>query len=111
MDMFGNWNQDVQVFLEADCLKNGYPITDGNLLETLTEAESVYEEEGDAHRWWIDTFKVVKIGDKFIGYGWGKVTGDNGLSDTGWEFFKGSAVFCVPKTITNVIYVPKPSDG
>lgn len=50
------------------------------------ESVDVYEEETGSRRWWIDTFKVVKLGDLLIGFDYAKTTGDDSLSDIGWEF-------------------------
>ena len=108
MEINGKWNEEVRKILEEDCIKNGYPTTDKDLLEALTEAETVYEDNDQgSRRWWKDVFRVVKIGELFIGYDWAIVTGDRSLSDTGWEFNCNSAVIVVPKTITSVIYVEK----
>lgn len=61
-------------------------ITDSDILEILQEEDTIYEEHVDSHRWWEEWLNVVKIGDKFIGYFYGRANRDESVEDLGYEF-------------------------
>lgn len=107
MDTYGKWKEEVKEVIVAACIADGFEPTEGNLIETLTEADEFYRETVGSHRWWNDELRVVKIGDSFIGYLWANSTGDTGLGDLGWEFDLSSVIFYESKEIVKVVFVPK----
>lgn len=82
-------------------------ITDEIIIDTIRCAKKVWEGDEDEHRWWVNTFKVVKIGDMLIGFGNAKTTGDNSPSEVGWEFDPSTICEVEPKEVTTTVYVTK----
>ena len=61
-------------------------IIENNIIEYLIESDPIYEENVCSSRWWMNTFRVVKIGELLIGFDWAITTGDENARDKGWEF-------------------------
>jgi len=61
-------------------------IIEKNIIDYLSETEPIYEEDIGSSRWWMNTFRVIEIGDLLIGFEWATTTGDNNARDMGWEF-------------------------
>ena len=81
------------------------PSNDSELAEYLVYCnDKIHSEEVSEHRWWIETLDVTNIEGRLVGYGWGKTTGDNALSDLGWEFDWGTVGFVKAKQVTTTVY-------
>jgi hypothetical protein len=87
--------------------KEGYPIDDKSLIETLSESSTIYTEDYGSHRWWNDEFRVVEIDGMFIGYIWGVTTGDDSAENKGWKFDVDSIMEIDRKERIQVYYEKK----
>ena len=96
-------NKEIKKHLIAYNEKNGYPIDDESIGETLLEdGNIIYSEVTDSHRWWDDVFVVKKVDGMLIGYMDAKTTGGRSPWEVGWEFDEDTVckVKPVEKTIT-----------
>ena len=75
------------------------------LKEILLDAPVAWEGDEDEHRWIIYITRVVKIDDMYISYSWGKCTGDNSLTDAGFEWDWDFVHEVVPKKVEKTVYV------
>lgn len=83
-------NEEIKKYL-VHFLKNNEQwkdewLTDKGIIEYLIETDPIYEEDCGSSRWWMNTFRVVEVGSKLIGFEWATTTGDNNARDMGWEF-------------------------
>lgn len=104
MDTTGKLNPEIEKILEAHCIKNGWGTTGRDFVEVLTESREVYSEIGSAHRWYDEKFIVVKIDDKYIGYDYYQVAGDNSIFDMRLDFDLSSVCFCEEYQVTLTKY-------
>lgn len=74
--------------------------------EFLSDMDVIWKDNQGEHRWYIDEFRVVKIGDRLIGFMWGITTGDMGILEIGWEFNEDSICFVNGIEKTVVVYEP-----
>lgn len=79
-------NQKIKEHLIKYNTENGYSIEEESLIETLTEANVIYEKETSGSRWWNNYFRVVEIDGMFIGYKWAHAFRDETAEECGWEF-------------------------
>jgi hypothetical protein len=80
--------------------------TDGELIDILTEADTVFSKKVSGSRWWDNTQEVVRIGDKYFEYMGATTTGDMSAWEAGWEFDWSTVVEVEPyqETITITKY-------
>ena len=73
-----------------------------DIYECIAYLETVYSEEVSVRNWWIETFEVVQLGDRLIGFNSARATGENSPLEIGWEFNEDSICFVekYEKTIT-----------
>lgn len=64
-----------------------------DLLICELDPKRVHQEEIDSRRWWSDTFEVVEIMGKLVGYNGATTTGDDTPIEKGWEFDPNSLYF------------------
>lgn len=80
-------NEKVRAHVMAYALKEGWEIeNDKDLVEVITEADEVHSSIESSHRWYDDTWNVVKINGMLIGYAGYHITGDNSMFDMGLEY-------------------------
>lgn len=91
-------------FVKAFNAKNGWGTTTRDIFETLNESKRVFNGDRDDHRWWTTVSRVCEIEGKFIGYEYAECTGDDSLSDMGWEPDESSICFCEPYKVTQTLY-------
>ena len=87
--------------------KNGWGIEEQDIIETILEATTTYEEVFNERRHWNDIFAVCKIGGMLIGYNSATTTGDMNAEEKGWEFDPDSICEVVAKEVTKTTYVAK----
>ena len=97
---------NVKNYLIEHNEKNGHGTDLSDLMETLIDAPVVWEGEHDEHRWIIYFTRVGQVGDMFISYEYATCTGDNSLSDAGFEWDWDSVCECKPKEVKTIIYEP-----
>lgn len=79
-------NQKIKNHLIAFNQKEGYGITDKDLLETITETKPIFTQIIGKHRWYEDEFRVVEIDGMLIGYDGFHTTGDTSWRDMDLEY-------------------------
>lgn len=87
--------------------KNGWGITDEDLIETLKESKRMYCEEIEEHRWWKEYQYVHFCCGIFIGYIDAESTGDESARERGYEFDKSTICEMVPIKKTIIVYEKK----
>jgi len=60
--------KEIREHLEAYNTSKGYGVTDADLMETITEADSIWEGERDEHRWYTLVPTVVYIDGIYLCY-------------------------------------------
>jgi hypothetical protein len=97
----------------SNFIKKQFPsstnITEDDIIECLFETEPIHEENLGTSRWWMNTFRVVKIGDLLIGFNYAFTTGDDTPKDKGWEFDPETIYEVEKKETTEVVveYIKK----
>ena len=66
--------------------EGSWEINDRNLVSLILEADVIYREETDKHRWFTDYFYVVNVDDMLIGYTNMENHGDEGYDFSNKEF-------------------------
>lgn len=97
-------NEKVKEHLIKYNTENGYSIEEDSLIETLTEANVIYEKETSGSRWWNNYFRVVEIDGMFIGYSWARAFRDETPKDCGWEFDTDTIGEVEAKEIVTTVY-------
>jgi len=85
--------------------KNNWSDENDSVFETLNEFK-VFSEVIDKRRWYNSTFNVSMIEGNLICYNWAENTGDDSLSDIGWEPDISSIRFCESYPVTVTRYRP-----
>lgn len=97
-----------------ECKEGHYdvPVTNDELYCFLDETAEINETDFDECRWWIETERVVKIGDVLVRYHDARTTGDCSPDDVGWEFDPSTVevVKEVERTVVIKEYVPEETD-
>lgn len=99
-------NDKIRQHLIAHNLREGYATNEETLIESLYEADRVYEVVEGEHRWWTDIFVVAKVDEMLIGFMDATNTGDNSPREAGWEFDPKSICEVVAKEVTKTVYEP-----
>ena len=94
----------VREVLKEYCKKKGFGTTDKDLIEVMTEAEQVWSEELDKHRWYIVQNVVVELDGAFIMYEDYIITGDSSMWEMGLEYNLEKARIVERKERTEVYY-------
>ena len=106
MDTYKEFSPAIRKALVSHNTTQGYGTSDADLLEALTESDVIYREITENHRWYDVEFRVVKIGDKFIGFDDFHITGDDSASDMGLSYNLSEVYFCEPSIVTTTVYRP-----
>jgi hypothetical protein len=96
--------KEVEEYLEKYNAKENWPTDEDSLVETILNSNVIWEEETGGHRWYNDSFRVVKIGDKYFGYDFFETTGDDNWIDMGLEFDNESIVEVKPVEKVIIVY-------
>jgi len=97
-------NDKIRQHLTEYNLRQGYGVSEDTLIETLFNANRVYEAQKGEHRWWTDVFVVAEVDGMLIGFLDAYTTGDNSPREIGWEFNPDSICEVAAKVITKTIY-------
>lgn len=92
-------NEKIKEHLVAFSEKNGWGTSEEDIIETLSQCMTIYEEKLSESRWWNNIFRVVEIDGMLIGYQWAQANRDESIQDLGWDFD--------PRTICEVKPVQK----
>lgn len=84
-------SKTVREFLTEYNNSKGWGVDDGDLAETLTEAERVHAGSTDEHRWYIEQEVVSNVDGTFISFTDYIITGDNNMQDMGLSYDLDSA--------------------
>ena len=98
----------VEEHLKKYCESNGWSTNMDTIKEVLIEADSVWTGNESERRWWIDLTKVVEIDGVLIGFDYAHSTGDQSLSDLGWEFNFDSIKEYSSREETRVVKIYEP---
>lgn len=87
-------------------LKEKYPDWKTDSIKEILEGFDYQAEttSSSEHRWWTNHERVLKLGDKYIGYDWATTTGDQNAFDKGFEFDEDSLCFMEPYEKTIIAY-------
>ena len=97
-------NNKIKNHIKKYNKEHKYGIDDEDIIETITEAQIIYTEVTEKHRWWNDTFNVCNLNGLLIGYDWAETTGDMGIFDVGWEFDPKSICEVVEDREIKIVY-------
>jgi uncharacterized protein YuzE len=94
-------------YVKKLCADSGYEPTPKNMVEVLCCGKQVHREVTGEHRWYEDTFIVVDLKGRLIGFDFFHTTGDANWRDMDLEFDQSSIcdVEAVQQTVTT--YQPK----
>ena len=83
------------------CEEKGFsaPVDDMDAFGYLLESSTIYSENKDEHRWYVDRFNVSEMGGNLIGFYDYYMTGDNSASDMGLDYNPSSACFVEKKEV------------
>ena len=98
-------NEKIRKHLIAYNKSINYGIEEEDLIETLQNADFIYEEKISTRRHWTDIFVVCKIRGMFIGFAWANGSGQESPFDVGWEFDPESICEVEPEERTVIVYV------
>lgn len=77
--------------------------SDGELIDFLSELDTVYEKKVSSSRWWNNIEKVSEFEGTYFSYMWAETTGDMGIWEAGWEFDWSSLREVEPYTDTVIV--------
>ena len=103
-------NEKIKNHLIAYAKKEGWEIDENDpkeLMEIITEANSIYKENLGSHRWYDDELNIVNVDGMLIGYNGFHITGDNSMYDMGLEYDLDQVCEVEPKERIQVYYIKK----
>jgi len=87
------------------CEKEDNPGHESDIEEYLDCHKVIYSEVTSERRWWDDTWNVIDLKGKLIGFGGVHTTGDG---DTGWEFDPESVGYAERLEETKIVVTYRP---
>jgi hypothetical protein len=99
-------NKTVFEHVKKYCESKGYDTDEESIIETIRDADEVWRDSGDRHRWYILYEIVVEINGMLIGFIQAECTGDNDAEDQ-CPFDKDSIEEYVATEKVVKVYTPK----
>ena len=99
-------NERLMNKLVAYNISKGYGITEQDIIETVTEANRIWEHKVDTRRYYEEYEYVVDIEGVLVMYDGYNITGDSSMSDMGLSYDINTFCEVEKKEKVSFVYLP-----